>query len=145
MTSNKVIRDKIEGYLAPIEESGEDFNKGNIVLEDYSLEINNNNLLKEFDYIFEPGRSYVIICLSAIQSNIRYIDNNVFVLNEGVKENIRMYRDISDEQVLNIGRQVGFSDDFIIKGSLGHSGKFISAGEYQGIAIARALLDSHMY
>lgn len=78
---------------------------------------------------------------SELQKHVRYIGANSFVLNDNIKENIRMYRDISDEKVENIAMKVGFDKNFIEKESLGHSGKYISSGEYQRISIARALLD----
>lgn len=79
---------------------------------------------------------------SQINEYIRYIGTNIFVLNENIRENIRMYRNISDKDVDKVAKLVGFDKDFIDKESLGHEGKYISSGEYQRIAIARALLDS---
>lgn len=75
------------------------------------------------------------------QEYIRYIGANPFVLNDNIKENIRLYRDISDEEVKRVAKEVGFDENFIEKESLGHGGKYISSGEYQRINIARALLD----
>ncbi|MDO5689314.1 MAG: ABC transporter ATP-binding protein [Tissierellia bacterium] len=72
---------------------------------------------------------------------VRYIGANTFVLNDTIKENIRMYRDIPEKQIIEVARLVGFDAAFIDKESLGHSGKYISSGEYQRVAIARALVD----
>ncbi|MDO5755464.1 MAG: ABC transporter ATP-binding protein [Tissierellia bacterium] len=75
------------------------------------------------------------------QEYIRYIGANPFVLNDNIKENIRLYREVPDEEVKRVAKEVGFDENFIEKESLGHGGKFISSGEYQRINIARALLD----
>lgn len=85
--------------------------------------------------------------LKTINSNtipniVRYIGTNNYIINDSLKENIRMYREYSDEEVEKVAKLVGFNDDLLNKVDLGHSGKFISAGEYQRLAIARVMLEN---
>ena len=79
---------------------------------------------------------------SSISNVIRYISTKTYVINNSLKENIRMYRDYTDEQVIEVARRLGFDDSIIMKDELGHGGKFISSGEYQRIAIARAMIEN---
>lgn len=79
---------------------------------------------------------------SSFNEHVRYIGTNSFILNDNIKENIRMYRDIPESEIRRVSKLVGFDDTFIEKESLGNEGKYISSGEYQRIAIARALLDN---
>ena len=74
--------------------------------------------------------------------HVRYISPNPFIINESVKNNIKLYRDISDEDVLVAAKKVGFDESFLEKETLGDGAKYISSGELQRIAIARILLDN---
>lgn len=74
--------------------------------------------------------------------HIRYISPNPFIINESVKNNIKLYRDVPDEDVLIAAKKVGFDESFLEKETLGDGAKYISSGELQRIAIARILLDN---
>ncbi|WP_300411080.1 ABC transporter ATP-binding protein [Lagierella sp.] len=176
MDANKIIRDKLEPYLNENKEIGENLEKGNIVLQDFSISFKEKNIMDNLNLKFEPNKSYAIIGPSGsgksvlakslagyyenysgnifysgvegrdvkpsqLHEYIRYIGTNSFILNDNIRENIRMYRDISDSEVEKVAGLVGFDSTFIDKESLGNGGKYISSGEYQRIAIARALLD----
>lgn len=177
MKANKVIRDKIEPFLVDEEETGLEITEGEIKLEDYGIQFGKNEILRDFNFTFEPNKSYAIIGASgsgksvlakslagyyddysgdilydkvegkdlkpsSINQVIRYIGADRFVMNDNIKENIRMYRDIPDSEVERVAKLVGFDKSFIEKEELGHDGKFVSSGEYQRISIARALLDN---
>ncbi len=79
--------------------------------------------------------------INSIPNIVRYIGANTYVINDSLKENIRMYREYTDEEVEVVASKVGFSKEMLEKSELGHGGKFISSGEYQRIAIARAMLE----
>lgn len=81
------------------------------------------------------------IDINSIPEMVRYIGANTYVINDSLKENIRMYRDYTDEEVAAVASLVGFGKEMLEKSELGHGGKFISSGEYQRIAIARAMLE----
>ena len=67
---------------------------------------------------------------------VRYIGANTYVINDNLRENIRLYREYTDQEVDDVAKKVGFSKDMMSKSELGNGGKFISSGEYQRIAIA---------
>lgn len=180
MKANKVIRDKLEPYLDLKDENNRAIERGHkpgaLELKNFSLTLGNKKILDDFNYRFEPGRSYVVIgpsgcgkstlakslagyyddfsgelnygtlSASVIPTSlrhewIRYIGTNTYVINDSVFENIRLYRDIPEEEIEKVAKIVGFDHDFLHKADLGHGGKYVSSGEYQRIAIARALLD----
>lgn len=78
----------------------------------------------------------------SISNIVRYISTKTYVLNNSLKENIRMYRDYTDDEVIKVARELGLDESLLNKDELGHSGKFISSGEYQRIAIARAMIEN---
>lgn len=85
--------------------------------------------------------NYKDINKNSIAKSIRYIGSDTYVIDDNVIENIRMYRDFTDEEVIKVAKSVGIDDNLINKKSIGHMGKFVSAGEYKRIAIARALIE----
>lgn len=88
------------------------------------------------------GESVDNIDTGSISNVVRYISTKTYVINNSLKENIRMYRDYSDEEVMEVAKKLGFDDSMLMKDELGHGGKFVSSGEYQRIAIARAMIEN---
>ena len=86
--------------------------------------------------------------LREISSNNLYeiesiIQQNVFVFNATIKDNITMFRDFSEEQVGEAIRLSGLSALIEEKGAdylCGENGSGLSGGEKQRISIARSLL-----
>ena len=78
---------------------------------------------------------------NSIPGVVRYIGANTYVINDNLRENIRLYREYTDEEVDIVAGKVGFGKEMLCKSELGNGGKFISSGEYQRIAIARAMLE----
>ena len=71
------------------------------------------------------------------------IDQNVFVFNSSIKDNITMFRDFPEEEVSEAIRRSHLKELIEEKGSsylCGESGKALSGGEKQRISIARSLL-----
>ena len=71
------------------------------------------------------------------------IDQNVFVFNSSIKDNITMFRDFSEEEVEEAILRSNLKELVNEKGQgylCGESGKALSGGEKQRISIARSLL-----
>ena len=71
------------------------------------------------------------------------IDQNVFVFNSSIKDNITMFREFPEEEVNEAIRRSNLKDLVEERGSeylCGESGKALSGGEKQRISIARSLL-----
>jgi len=178
--SNKVIRNKLEPLLAvnPVSLNNyEQYVPGDILIEDFSMELGSKKIFDHFSYRFEQGKSYAIIGPSGsgkstlakvlggyytdydgavtyggierkklsdkdLLKHVRYISPDPFIINENVKNNIKLYRDVPDEIIMHVAKKVGFDETFLGKESLGDGAKYISSGELQRIAIARILLDN---
>ena len=71
------------------------------------------------------------------------IEQNVFVFNSSIKDNITMFRDFPEEEVTEAIRRSNLKELVEEKGTdylCGESGKALSGGEKQRISIARSLL-----
>ena len=71
------------------------------------------------------------------------IDQNVFVFNSSIRDNITMFRDFPEEEVSEAIRRSNLKELVEAKGDgylCGESGKALSGGEKQRISIARSLL-----
>lgn len=71
------------------------------------------------------------------------IDQNVFVFNSSIKDNITMFRDFPEEEVNEVIRRSNLKALIEERGSdylCGESGNALSGGEKQRISIARSLL-----
>lgn len=81
-----------------------------------------------------------------INSLISYVDQDAFLFNMSIMENIRLGRkEITDEQVINAAKRTGCYDTIIglpngFDTCVGDSGKRLSGGERQKICIARAMI-----
>ena len=83
--------------------------------------------------------------LGDIRSNITYVSQNEILYTDTIKNNIILYRDISEEEYLKVSRLV-YVEDIILKNKLSYdymleeNGSNISGGQRQRIILARALL-----
>ena len=76
-------------------------------------------------------------------NQVSSIDQNVFVFNSSIKDNITMFRDFPDEEINEAIRRSNLKDLIDERGSgylCGESGRALSGGEKQRISIARSLL-----
>ena len=74
---------------------------------------------------------------------VESIQQNVFLFNSSIKDNITMFRDFSEEKVEEAVTKAHLTDLINERGSdylCGESGKGLSGGEKQRISIARSLL-----
>lgn len=81
----------------------------------------------------------------SINDNISYIQQNVIIFNDSIRENITMFTDVDDRKLKDIVTRAGL--DGVIErfpegmgGMLEEEGKNLSGGERQRISIARAFV-----
>ncbi len=74
-----------------------------------------------------------------------YIYQDVFLFEDSLRENIALYKDFTDDEVLSAARAAGL-EDFLsrmpegLDTRIGENGKNLSGGERQRISIARAVI-----
>ncbi len=81
-----------------------------------------------------------------LYKNISMIQQNVFMFDDSIKENIKLYADYSDDEILEVCGRSGFSNLISIlpngiNSLVGENGNKLSGGEKQRIAIARSLIN----
>ena len=115
--------------------------------------VGKSTLLKLVYKYYETPRGMVYINdkdiqdfeLGDIRSNITYVSQNEILYTDTIKNNIILYRDISEEEYLKVSRLV-YVEDIILKNKLSYdymleeNGANISGGQRQRIILARALL-----
>ena len=84
---------------------------------------------------------------SDLYKNISMIQQNVFMFDDTIKENIRLYSNHTDEEVIKSCERAGLAKLINklpngINSLVGESGNKLSGGEKQRIAIARALINN---
>ena len=82
-----------------------------------------------------------------LYKNMSMIQQNVFMFDDSIKENIKLFANYSDEEVLNICNRSGLSNLISrlpdgINSLVGENGNKLSGGEKQRIAIARSLINN---
>ncbi|OGC86117.1 hypothetical protein A2949_01645 [Candidatus Adlerbacteria bacterium RIFCSPLOWO2_01_FULL_54_21b] len=84
------------------------------------------------------------ISIDEWRAHVGYVPQEVFLFNESVEENVRFYRDIPREQVIEALRQANIYDTVTalpegLATHIGDRGVMLSGGQRQRIALARAL------
>ena len=83
------------------------------------------------------------ISLQEYRSMVSIVSQQIYLFNDTIKNNICLYRTVSDEEV-NIACRDSGLDDFLKEVSLdymvGQNGSMLSGGQKQKIALARALI-----
>ena len=82
-----------------------------------------------------------------LYKNMSMIQQNVFIFDDSIKENIKLFANYSDEEVLSICNRSGLSNLISrlpdgINSLVGENGNKLSGGEKQRIAIARSLINN---
>ena len=84
---------------------------------------------------------------SDLYKNMSMIQQNVFMFDDTIKENIKLFANYSDDEVLNICNRVGLSNLISslpdgINSNVGENGNKLSGGEKQRVSIARSLINN---
>lgn len=92
--------------------------------------------------IFINGHSYGKTPVSFIRNQITYIQKDPFILRDSLLENVRLYGDVTDEEIVTYCERVGLSGDIErlangIYTNLTEQG--LSSGQKQKLSFARAL------
>lgn len=82
-----------------------------------------------------------------LYKNMSMIQQNVFMFDDSIKENIKLFSNYSDEEVLNICKRAGLCNLIEslpngVDSLVGENGNKLSGGEKQRIAIARSLINN---
>lgn len=147
--------------------------KMDICIQNVSLSLNNNPVLRDISFSFECGKKYLIVgtngsgkstttkLIKRTYSNytgtilvggydlrshegqvlsdlISYSNETVSLISDTVKNNILLYREISDEKLREAMQTVEL---FVpVDRQVGDGGKYLSSGERRKLEIARALV-----
>ena len=93
--------------------------------------------------IFYDGKELKDISPSSLYDLVSIIQQNVFVFNSSIRDNITMFSEFSEEEIDRAARLSGLKKLMDEKGAdylCGENGSGLSGGERQRISIARALL-----
>lgn len=85
---------------------------------------------------------------SALSNRVSYMDQNIFLFNDSIYQNISLYRNIDRSVVRNILDSMRFEkvstiDSDVLEIMVGENGANLSGGERQRIALARELINPH--
>ena len=89
------------------------------------------------------GKDLKTISPDSLYNLITVIQQNVFIFNSSIKDNVTMFRDFSDESIEEAVSKAHLQELITERGEdylCGESGKSLSGGEKQRISIARSLL-----
>lgn len=93
--------------------------------------------------IFFDGKELRQVHSDSLYEVITMVQQNVFIFNDTIRNNITMFREFPDEKLADVIGQSGLAGLIADRGEgyiCGENGKGLSGGEKQRISIARALL-----
>lgn len=89
------------------------------------------------------GKEIKDINSRSLYSNISLIEQNVFLFNSSIKDNISLFSPVADGDLIEIMKAAGleeFADSKSLMTPVGENGNLLSGGQKQRISIARSLL-----
>lgn len=100
-------------------------------------------------YILQKGKIYLDeleiseIDLCTYRNLISIVGQQIYLFNDSIRNNICLYREIDEDVIIAVCRECGL-EEFIREVSLdymiGYNGAFLSGGQKQKIALARAII-----
>jgi ABC-type multidrug transport system fused ATPase/permease subunit len=102
------------------------------------------NYLAQNGYVLIDGQDIRILTQKSLRFHIGVVPQNPILLNRTIIENLRFARDgITDEEIKDISRSLGFHDTFQELGyetNVGYSGSRLSGGQRMMVAITRIMV-----
>lgn len=93
--------------------------------------------------VFYDGQELRSVSTKSLYDLVSHVEQNVFVFNASIRDNITMFRDFDDVEIRRAIRLSGLSELISRRGEdylCGENGSALSGGEKQRISIARSLL-----
>ena len=91
--------------------------------------------------ILYEGEELKTLSLSSLYEQISFIDQNVFIFDESMQDNITMFQNVDEQLYQSILQKTKLSG--INESKCGENGNRLSGGQKQRISIARALYSLH--
>ena len=93
--------------------------------------------------IFLHGQPIELFPLKEYRTLFSVVSQDIYLFNDTIRNNVCMYRDFKEDKVFEVLQEVGLGElvkergmDFLV----GINGAFLSGGQKQKVALARALL-----
>lgn len=93
-------------------------------------------------------KSIYDIPLNTYRSKIAYVSQNAFLFCDSIKDNVTLYGDISNKDIVKVCKECGMSDilkEYPLDYNVGNNGIRLSGGQRQKVTLARAILSRRKY
>lgn len=93
--------------------------------------------------ILLSGKNISSMNLADYRGMISVVTQEIYLFNTTIRNNIALYKQVTDQVLMNICRESGlgdFIDEYSLNYEVGQNGTMLSGGQKQKIALARALI-----